>query len=98
MLATTANMLNPSLIVSRAASHGAATCCWPPIRETVYRRSLPLATRDLQVRASSLGSLAGVIGASSMVAGPAVRARDLRALGGAGSPAGMPEVVQAATG
>jgi hypothetical protein len=37
------------------------------IRETVYRRSLPLATRDLLIQRSSLGGLAGVIGASSMV-------------------------------
>jgi hypothetical protein len=39
----------------------------PLIRETVYRRSLPLATRDLLIQRSSLGGLAGVIGASSMV-------------------------------
>ena len=38
------------------------------IRETVYRRSLPLATRDLVVQRSSLGALAGVVGASAMVA------------------------------
>ena len=37
------------------------------IRETIYRRSLPLATRDLLVQRSSLGGLAGVIGGSSMV-------------------------------
>jgi predicted NBD/HSP70 family sugar kinase len=37
------------------------------IRETVYRRSLPLATRELIIQRSSLGALAGVIGASSMV-------------------------------
>ena len=37
------------------------------IRETVYRRSLPLATRDLVVQRSSLGALAGVVGASAMV-------------------------------
>jgi hypothetical protein len=37
------------------------------IRETVYRRSLPLATRELVVQRSSLGALAGVVGASAMV-------------------------------
>jgi len=31
------------------------------------RRSLPLATRDLLIQRSSLGGLAGVIGASAMV-------------------------------
>jgi hypothetical protein len=33
----------------------------------VYRRSLPLATRELVVQRSSLGALAGVVGASAMV-------------------------------
>jgi predicted NBD/HSP70 family sugar kinase len=37
------------------------------IRESVYRRSLPLATRDLLVTRSSLGGLAGVTGAAAMV-------------------------------
>jgi predicted NBD/HSP70 family sugar kinase len=37
------------------------------IRESVYRRSLPLATRELMIQRSSLGALAGVIGASAMV-------------------------------
>ncbi len=37
------------------------------IRETIYGRSLPLATRDLLIQRSSLGGLAGVIGASAMV-------------------------------
>ena len=59
------------------------------IRETVYRRSLPLATRDLLIQRSSLGGLAGVIGASSMVVDQ-LFARD--AIGQwieAGEPAGL---------
>ena len=38
------------------------------IRQTVYRRSLPLATRNLGVHRSQLGWQAGVIGAATMVA------------------------------
>ena len=37
------------------------------IREVVYARSMPLATRDLVIRFSSLGGLAGVTGAAAMV-------------------------------
>ena len=36
------------------------------IREIVYRRSTPLATRSLQVAQSGVGGLAGVIGAAAM--------------------------------
>ncbi len=98
MLATTANMLNPSLIVLAGGVARSGDLLLSSIRETVYRRSLPLATRDLQVRTSSLGSLAGVIGASSMVLDQLFARETFARWAGAGSPAGMPEVVQAATG
>jgi hypothetical protein len=38
------------------------------IRQTVYRRSLPLATRSLGIHRSMLGWQAGVVGAATMVA------------------------------
>jgi hypothetical protein len=38
------------------------------IRSVVYRRSLPLATRDLPVVLSELGLVAGVTGASVLAA------------------------------
>ena len=37
------------------------------LREVVFQRSLPLATRDLRVVTSQLGDRAGVIGAAIMV-------------------------------
>jgi len=37
------------------------------VREVTFRRSLPLATRDLSTVPSRLGDRAGVIGASVMV-------------------------------
>ena len=52
---------------SAGASPTARDLLLAAIRETVYRRSLPLATRDLLIQRSSLGGLAGVIGASAMV-------------------------------
>ena len=37
------------------------------IREVVFQRSLPLATRDLRIVTSQLGDRAGVVGAAIMV-------------------------------
>ena len=51
-----------------AASRDSGDVLLAAIRETVYRRSLPLATRELVIQRSSLGSLAGVTGAAAMVA------------------------------
>ena len=59
------------------------------IRETIYRRSLPLATRDLLIQRSSLGGLAGVIGASSMVVDQLFSRDAIGAWIEAGEPTGM---------
>ena len=67
MLASVVNFFNPSLIVIGGGVANSPEQLLASIRETVYRRSLPLATRDLLIQRSSLGGLAGVIGASSMV-------------------------------
>jgi glucokinase-like ROK family protein len=67
MLAGVVNFFNPSLIVVGGGVANSPDLLLASIRETVYRRSLPLATRDLLIQRSSLGGLAGVIGASSMV-------------------------------
>jgi glucokinase-like ROK family protein len=67
MLATVVNFFNPSLIVIGGGVAESGNLFLATIRETVYRRSLPLATRDLQILPSSLVPLTGVIGASAMV-------------------------------
>jgi glucokinase-like ROK family protein len=67
MLASVVNLLNPSLVVVGGGVAQSGDHLLAAIRETVYRRSLPLATRELTLQRSSLGALAGVIGASSMV-------------------------------
>ncbi len=67
MLASVVNFFNPSLVVLGGGVANSPDQLLASIRETVYRRSLPLATRDLLIQRSSLGGLAGVIGASSMV-------------------------------
>ena len=67
MLASVVNLFNPSLVVVGGGVAQSGDQLLAAIRETVYRRSLPLATRELIIHRSSLGALAGVIGASSMV-------------------------------
>ena len=51
MLASIVNFFNPSLIVIGGGVANTRDRSWPSIRETVYRRSLPLATRDLLIHA-----------------------------------------------
>ena len=67
MLASIVNFFNPSLVVIGGGVAQSGDQLLASLREAVYRRSLPLATRDLLIKRSSLGALAGVIGASSMV-------------------------------
>jgi glucokinase-like ROK family protein len=67
VLASLVNFFNPSLIVIGGGLAKSPDQLLATIRETIYRRSLPLATRDLLIQRSSLGGLAGVIGASAMV-------------------------------
>ena len=68
MLTGIVNFFNPSLIVIGGGVAGAGDLLLATIRQTIYRRSLPLATRDLIVRRSALDGRAGVIGAATMVA------------------------------
>ena len=62
------NFFNPSLIVIGGGVAASGDLFLASIRETVYRRSLPLATRELLIQRSALGDRAGVTGAASMVA------------------------------
>ena len=67
MLAGVVNLLNPSLIVIGGGVAAAGDVLLAAIRESVYRRSLPLATRHLLVIPSSLGESGGIIGTAAMV-------------------------------
>lgn len=67
MLATVVNIVNPSLIVIGGGVAAAGDVFMASIREVVYGRSLPLATRHLQIRQSDLGEQAGIVGLASMV-------------------------------
>jgi glucokinase-like ROK family protein len=94
MLASVVNFFNPSLIVVGGGVANSPDQFLAAIRETVYRRSLPLATRDLLIQRSSLGGLAGVIGASSMVVDQLFSRASLARWIEAGEPSGAPEVAE----
>jgi glucokinase-like ROK family protein len=67
MLASVVNLLNPSLIVVGGGVAAAGDVFLAAVRERVYARSLPLATRQLLVAQSALGDRAGTIGTAAMV-------------------------------
>ena len=98
MLASVVNFFNPSLVVIGGGVAQSGDALLAAIREVVYGRGLPLATRDLQVQRSSLGSLGGVIGASAMVVDQLFSRESLARWVEAGEPSGMPDVVLAGSG
>jgi predicted NBD/HSP70 family sugar kinase len=60
------NLLNPRVIVVGGDIAEADQLLLAGIRETIYQRSLPLATRHLRIARSRLDDSAGVIGAALM--------------------------------
>ncbi|TDU82443.1 glucokinase [Kribbella voronezhensis] len=67
VLAACVSLLNPSVIVIGGSLAQAGDCLLAGIRETIYGRSLPLATTELTVAASRTGRQAAVRGAAAMV-------------------------------
>ena len=67
VIATAVNLLDPSVVVIGGDIAAAHEFLLAGIREVVYRRSLPLATRHLEIVRSSLGDRAGITGAAAMV-------------------------------
>ena len=92
MLAGIVNFFNPSLIVIAGGVANSPDQLLAAIRESIYRRSLPLATRELLVHRSSLGGQAGVIGASSMVVDQLFALDSIGRWIEAGEPSGAPDV------
>jgi predicted NBD/HSP70 family sugar kinase len=67
VLAAAVNFFNPSVIVIGGDVANAHEQLLAGVREVVYQRSLPLATRHLRLVPAQLGDGAGVVGASVMV-------------------------------
>jgi len=98
VLASIVNFFNPSLIVIGGGMANSPDQLLAAIRETIYRRSLPLATRDLLIQRSSLGGLAGVIGASAMVVDQLFSRDTISRWIDAGEPSGARALAQATIG
>ncbi len=75
VLAGLVNFYNPPLIVIGGGVSRVGHLLLASIRESVYKRSLSLSTRNLTIVGSSLGSNAGVIGCSVMAIEEVLRAR-----------------------
>lgn len=66
-IAVAVSLLNPSLVVLGGELAMCQSYLIAAVRETVYRRSLPLATRNLQIVNSKLDHDAGLMGAAQLV-------------------------------
>ena len=67
ILAMLVNFYNPSLVVVGGGIATSGEQILASIRETVFKRSLPLATRDLEIRLGEDSNSTGLIGAAEMV-------------------------------
>ena len=92
MLSSMVHILNPSLIVIGGGVAEPGDPFLAAIRESVYRRSLPLATRELEIRHSALGTQSGVIGVATMVIDELFSRECLASWFEVGSPNGRPEL------
>jgi predicted NBD/HSP70 family sugar kinase len=85
VLASTVNLLNPSMIMIGGDLARAEQQLLAGIREVVYQRSTTLSTTDLSIIVSSLGDRSGVIGAAAMAIDHIMTPRAVdEALAGAG--------------
>jgi glucokinase-like ROK family protein len=92
-LAGIVNFFNPALIVIGGGVANAGDSLLATIRESVYRRSLPLATRDLRIVRSALDKRAALVGGAFMVADELFSPQRLGLWISLGSPVGQPELV-----
>jgi predicted NBD/HSP70 family sugar kinase len=66
VVAMMVNLINPSVVVIGGQMAGAGEHLLAGIRESVYQRSLPLATEHLRIVTSRAGGEAAVLGASAL--------------------------------
>jgi predicted NBD/HSP70 family sugar kinase len=67
VLATAVSLLNPQVLMIGGDLMRAQEHFMVAVRERLYQRTQPLATRDLQIVSSTLGDRAGVTGAARLV-------------------------------
>lgn len=95
MLSTVVHVLNPSLIVIGGGVAGAGDPLLAAIREAIYSKSLPLATRELQIRPAALGPRSGITGVAAMVTDQLFSRACFAEWVDFGSPAGRPDLAGA---
>jgi predicted NBD/HSP70 family sugar kinase len=66
VLAVAINLLNPATVVIGGDMAAAFDFYVAGVRESVYRRAAPLATRDLQFQPAAYGARAGVVGCGAL--------------------------------
>ncbi|WP_020671188.1 ROK family transcriptional regulator [Amycolatopsis nigrescens] len=93
MLATMVNFYNPSTILLGGQVADAGDLFLATIRETIYRRSLPLSTRELRIDRARLGDEGGLVGAAYMVLDELFSARHFGRWLPSGSPAGRADLL-----
>jgi glucokinase-like ROK family protein len=96
VLATIVNFYNPSLVVLGGGVTAVGDLLLASIRQTVYRRSLPLATRDLRIARSALGDKSGLHGAAFVVIDELFSRNRLPLWIGQASPMHHPEIADTA--
>jgi predicted NBD/HSP70 family sugar kinase len=91
-IAAIVNFFNPSLVIIGGGVANSGDNFLASIRQSIYRRSLPLATRDRRIVRSELGDLAGIYGAAALVGDQILSAKALPLWIDRGTTAGMPEL------
>jgi len=94
-LAAIVNAFNPSAVVLGGVLAQTSDILLATIRETIYRRSHPLVTRDLKITRSQMSSSAGLSGAARVVADELFAPANVADWIGQGSPLAVPEFAQA---
>jgi glucokinase-like ROK family protein len=92
-LAALVNFFNPSMVLLGGGVGTSGDLVLAAVRQAVYRRSLPLATRDLRIVRSQLGDRAGLMGAGFMVVDELFSRERLGRWLLGGTPAGRPALV-----
>ena len=87
-LAQVVNFFNPSLILVGGGVTTSGDLYLAEIRQAIFSRSLPLATRSLQILSSPVGEMSGMRGAAFMVIDELLSKELLPAWIGRGTPAG----------
>lgn len=88
-LASVINVLNPTVVAVGGALGRTGDTFLGRAREQLYRRTLPLASRDLRVVRSSLGYRQGIVGGARLVSTRILRPKSLERWAARGIPGGL---------